>query len=262
MGCSIRYNRFGSMPLSAQRKRLPIFKHREHILYMLENFQTVVITGETGSGKTTQIPQYLHEAGWTEGGRCVVCLQPRRVAATTVAKRVAEERGQRLGDEVGYAIRFDSCEGPLTRIKFMTEGMLIREMMADPLLSKYSVIMLDEAHERTLFLDIVVGLLYKVQRKRSDLRLIISSATLDADSFKDFYNANTTSDPTKDTAAILSIEGRSYPVDIFYSEKPVADYINSIVMTVLDIHNEEDEGDILTFVTGQDEVRSIVQLFI
>eukprot|EP00041_Stephanoeca_diplocostata_P017929 m.370903 g.370903 ORF g.370903 m.370903 type:complete len:708 (+) comp20863_c0_seq3:146-2269(+) len=256
---AIAYNRFGSMPLSSQRKRLPIFKHREHILYMLENFQTVVIVGETGSGKTTQIPQYLHEAGWTAGGRCVVCLQPRRVAATTVAKRVAEERGQRLGDEVGYAIRFDNCEGPLTRIKYMTEGMLVREMMADPLLSKYSVIMLDEAHERTLFLDIVVGLLYKVQRKRADLRLIISSATLDAESFKDFYNANTTKDPRKDTAAILSITGRSYPVDVFYSEKPVADYVAATVSTALDIHNEEDEGDILAFVTGQDEVDAVCE---
>ena len=122
----------------------------------------MIIVGETGSGKTTQISQYLHEAGWTAGGRCIACLQPRRVAATTVAQRVAEERGSKLGDEVGYSIRFDATCGALTRIKFMTEGTLVREMMADPLLSKYSVVMLDEAHERTLFLDVVVGLLHKV----------------------------------------------------------------------------------------------------
>eukprot|EP00040_Diaphanoeca_grandis_P016307 m.84087 g.84087 ORF g.84087 m.84087 type:complete len:711 (-) comp25707_c0_seq2:27-2159(-) len=256
---SIPYNRFGSLNLAAQRTRLPIFKHREQFLYLLENFQTVIIVGETGSGKTTQIPQYLHEAGWTAGGRCVVCLQPRRVAATTVAKRVADERGKRLGGEVGYAIRFDNCEGPLTRIKFMTEGMIIREMMNDPLLSKYSAIMLDEAHERTLFLDVVVGLLLKVQRKRKDLRLIISSATLDAESFKNFFNTNPTNDPRKDTAAIMSVEGRTYPVDVFYSEKPVADYVEATVRTVLDIHNEEPSGDILAFLTGQDEVEAVCE---
>jgi ATP-dependent RNA helicase DDX35 len=211
------------------------------------------------SGKTTQIPQYLHEAGWTAGGRCVVCLQPRRVAASTVAKRVAEERGCRLGDEVGYAVRFDACSSPLTRIKFMTEGMLVREMMADPLLTKYSVIMLDEAHERTLFLDVVVGLLYKIQRKRADLRLIISSATLDAEAFKDFFNTNSTMDPALDTAAILSIEGRTYPVDVFYSEKPVPDYVEAVVSTALDIHAEQPDGDILAFVTGQEEVSAVCE---
>lgn len=256
---AIVYNKFGSMGLSAQRARLPIFKHREQVLYLLENFRTVIIVGETGSGKTTQIPQYLHEAGWTGGGRCVVCLQPRRVAATSVAQRVAEERGQRLGGEVGYAIRFDNHEGPLTRIKFMTEGMIVREMMLDPLLSKYSVIMLDEAHERTLFLDVVVGLLQKIQKKRPDLRLIISSATLDAESFKDFFNTNKTSDPKLDTAAIMNVEGRAYPVDVHYAETPVADYVEAVVKTALDIHNEEPPGDILAFLTGQDEVEAVCE---
>ena len=128
-----------------------MFKHREHILYLLEHYQTLVIIGETGCGKTTQIPQYLHEAHWTEGGRIVACLQPRRVAAISVAARVAEEQRVRLGTTVGYSIRFDEVSDPrLTRIKYMTEGMLVREMMRDPLLTRYSVIMLDEAHERTL----------------------------------------------------------------------------------------------------------------
>lgn len=188
-----------------------------------------------------------------------MCLQPRRVAASTVAKRVAEERGCRLGDEVGYAVRFEACSSELTRIKFMTEGMLVREMMADPLLSKYSVIMLDEAHERTLFLDVVVGLLYKIQRKRPDLRLIISSATLDAESFKEFFNTNATADSRLDTAAILSIEGRTYPVDIFYSEKPVPDYVEAVTSTALDIHTEQPDGDILAFVTGQEEVSAVCE---
>jgi ATP-dependent RNA helicase DDX35 len=237
------------------------FQHREQILHMLEKYQTLIVVGETGSGKTTQIPQYLFEANWASEGRQVVCLQPRRVAATTVAQRVANERGCRLGGEVGYSIRFDNCSGPLTRIKFMTEGVLINEMMRDPLLTKYSVIMLDEAHERTLYLDIVVGLLYKIQKKRKDLRLIISSATLDADSFKKFFNTkNSSTHQSKEEiratagAAVMQIEGRTYPVEIFYSAKPVADYVATAVQTILDIHNDQPAGDILAFLTGQDEV--------
>eukprot|EP00039_Didymoeca_costata_P018048 m.331944 g.331944 ORF g.331944 m.331944 type:complete len:709 (-) comp16824_c0_seq1:2032-4158(-) len=254
---AIPYNRFGSLSLTAQRARLPVFKHREQILYMLEKYRTLVIVGETGSGKTTQIPQYLHEAQWTTEGRVVACLQPRRVAATSVAQRVAQERGKRLGNEVGYSIRFDNCDGPMTRIKYMTEGTLIREMMRDPLLSVYSVIMLDEAHERTLFLDVVVGLLYKIQKKRKDLRIIISSATLDAELFKDFFNTNETNNPAKDTAGILRIEGRTYPVDIHYTMQPVADYVKETVTTVVEIHRTEPAGDILAFLTGQDEVDAV-----
>lgn len=137
--------------------------------------------------------------------------------------------------------------------------MLIREMMSDPLLSKYSVIMLDEAHERTLFLDVVVGLLYKVQRKRPDLRLIISSATLDAEEFKSFFNRNATNDSALDTAAILTVEGRTYPVEVQYAEKPVADYVEATVTTALDIHAELSDGDILAFVTGQEEVSAVCE---
>lgn len=151
-------------------------------MYLVENYQTVVIVGETGCGKSTQVPQYLAEAGWTAEGRVVGVTQPRRVAAVTVAGRVADERGAVLGHEVGYCIRFDDCTDPLaTRIKFLTDGMLVREMMVDPLLTKYSVIMLDEAHERTLYTDIAIGLLKKIQKKRGDLRLIVASATLDAE---------------------------------------------------------------------------------
>ena len=248
------------MSLSAQRTKLPVFKHREQILFMLEQYRTLIIVGETGSGKTTQIPQYLHEAEWTAEGRVVVCLQPRRVAATSVAQRVASERGQRLGSEVGYSIRFDNCEGALTRIKYMTEGMLVREMMRDPLLAKYSVIMLDEAHERTLYLDMVVGLLYKIQKKRKDLRLIISSATLDAATFRDFFNTGKAKGASKDAAGVLSIEGRTYPVDVFYAEKPCPDYLQATVKTVLDIHNTQGEGDILAFLTGQEEVDRVCEM--
>lgn len=246
--------------LSQQRASLPIFASREKILWLLERHSTLVLVGETGSGKSTQVPQYLHEAGWTAEGRVVACLQPRRVAAVAVAQRVAAERGCPLGEEVGYAIRFDAVYSELrTRIKYMTEGVLIREMMRDPLLSRYSVIMLDEAHERTVFLDVVVGLLVKVQRRRPDLRVIVSSATLDAEAFRDFFNRNRSGDPAQDTAAIYTIEGRTYPVDIMYAEAPVPNYVTATVDTILDIHYEKPPGDVLAFLTGRDEVEAVVQ---
>uniref|UniRef100_A0A672T4R4 RNA helicase n=1 Tax=Sinocyclocheilus grahami TaxID=75366 RepID=A0A672T4R4_SINGR len=217
-GSPIIYNPHTALSIEKQRQRLPVFKHRNNILYLVESFQTVVIVGETGSGKSTQIPQYLLEAGWAADGKVIGVTQPRRVAATSVAGRVAEERGAYLGHEVGYSIRFDDCSDPhATRIKFLTDGMLVREMMSDPLLKKYSVIMLDEAHERTLYTDITIGLLKKIQKKRRDLRLIVASATLDAKKFHDFFDLNESGDPNKDTCAILTVEGRTFPVDIFYT---------------------------------------------
>lgn len=174
---------------------------------------------------------------------------------------MAEERGAVLGHEVGYCIRFDDCTHPLaTRIKFLTDGMLVREMMVDPLLTKYSAIMLDEAHERTLYTDIAIGLLKKIQKKRGDLRLIVASATLDAEKFRDFFNQNETSDPARDTCVILTVEGRTFPVDIFYLQSPVPDYIKSTVETVVKIHQTEADGDILAFLTGQEEVETVVSM--
>ncbi|XP_026934106.1 probable ATP-dependent RNA helicase DHX35 isoform X1 [Sagmatias obliquidens] len=260
---TVVYNPYAALSIEQQRQKLPVFKLRNHILYLIENYQTVVIVGETGCGKSTQIPQYLAEAGWTAEGRVVGVTQPRRVAAVTVAGRVAEERGAVLGHEVGYCIRFDDCTNPLaTRIKFLTDGMLVREMMVDPLLTKYSAIMLDEAHERTLYTDIAIGLLKKIQKKRGDLRLIVASATLDAEKFWDFFNQNDTSDPTRDTCVILTVEGRTFPVDIFYLQSPVPDYIKSTVETVMKIHQTEGDGDILAFLTGQEEVETVVSMLI
>ncbi|KAG0091246.1 ATPdependent RNA helicase [Podila epicladia] len=155
---------FTTMTIAEQRQQLPVFKHRTEFLYLLENYQVVILVGQTGSGKTTQIPQYLHETGWTAKGKVVGCTQPRRVAATTVAQRVAEEMHVKLGTDVGYVIRFEDCTDPggNTRIKYMTDGMLFRETLMDPLLSKYSVVMLDEAHERSLYTDILMGVLKKM----------------------------------------------------------------------------------------------------
>ncbi|KAL5021560.1 hypothetical protein ScPMuIL_000715, partial [Solemya velum] len=254
------YNSNTSLSIDQQRQRLPVFAHRTRILYLVETYQTLVVVGETGCGKSTQIPQYLLEAGWAAEGHMIGVTQPRRVATVTVATRVAEERGSLLGDEVGYTIRFDNCsDANATRIKFMTDGMMIREIMADPLLKKYSVIMLDEAHERTIHTDIVIGLLRKIQKKRTDLRLIVASATLDAEEVRDFFN---TDESGFDTAVILTVEGRAYPVDIHFAIDPVPDYLKATVETVMKIHHTEKQGDILAFLTGQEEVQRTVSLLI
>ncbi|XP_008317580.1 probable ATP-dependent RNA helicase DHX35 [Cynoglossus semilaevis] len=260
-GSPIIFNPHTTLSIEKQRQKLPVFKHRNNILFLLESFQTVIIVGETGCGKTTQIPQYLLEAGWAADGKVIGVTQPRRVAAITVANRVAEERGALLGHEVGYTIRFDDrSDLHSTRIKFLTDGMLVREMMADPLLRKYSVLMLDEAHERTLYTDIALGLLKKIQKKRPEMRLIVASATLDAEKFHDFFNQNESGDPAKDTCGILTVEGRTFPVDVFYTVSPVPDYVKATVETVMKIHETEEDGDVLAFLTGQEEVEKVVSL--
>lgn len=274
---------------------LPIAKHRDGLLYLIEKHPVVIVVGQTGSGKTTQIPQFLDQAGWCDGGKVIAITQPRRVAATTVAVRVAEEIGCEIGKEVGYSIRFEDVTSPATRIKFMTDGLLIREALVDPLLSRYSVIMVDEAHERSISTDILLGLLRKIRRKRPELRIIISSATLQAEDFLAYFsetdeasskdinpknvqnavarshNAQTRADEEgsdddargsgemSSAGAIISLEGRTYPIDMLYLEKPAADYLEKAITTVLDIHDQEPDGDILVFLTGRDEIEQAVQ---
>ncbi|KAH6576083.1 hypothetical protein BASA61_008740 [Batrachochytrium salamandrivorans] len=247
------------LSIAEQRQRLPSFKSKSQFLYCVEKFQVIIVVGQTGSGKTTQLPQYLAEAGWCSNGRMVGCTLPRVVAVTSVAARVAEEMGVAVGETVGYTVRFDDRSNPhLTRIKYLTDGMLFREVLQDPLLTKYSAIMIDEAHERSLYTDILAGVLKKILKKRPELRLIISSATLDAESFHDFYNCNATSEKENDTAVIMSIDGRVYPVHIHYLDMPCSDYIQACVDTVLRIHQQEPAGDVLVFLTGRDEVEKVV----
>ena len=190
--------------------------------------------------------------------------QPRRVAATTVATRVAEEIGCKLGEEVGYSIRFEDLTSAKTRIKFLTDGLLLREALADPLLSRYSVIMVDEAHERSLSTDILLGILKKISKRRPDLRIIISSATLQAEEFLHFFSGD---QPEQNSGAaeqpvgrIISLEGRMYPVDTMYLEEPAEDYVERAVNTVFDIHASEPDGDILIFLTGREEIDTALQL--
>jgi ATP-dependent RNA helicase DDX35 len=243
---------------------LPITKHRDAILYTVERYAVTVVVGQTGSGKTTQIPRYLEQAGWCRGGKIIGITQPRRIAATTVALRVAEEHGCEVGKEVGYSIRFEDATSSLTRIKFMTDGLLIREALVDPLLTRYSVIMVDEAHERSVSSDILLGLLKKIRKRRPDLRVIVSSATLQAEEFLAFFNrdeSGNTSAPREaqgQVGRIISLEGRSYPIDVLYSDLPVENYVETAVKSVLRIHAEEPAGDILVFLTGREEIESAV----
>lgn len=235
---------------------LPIAKHEQSLVYMVETQPVVIVVGQTGSGKTTQIPQYLDRAGWTQG-KMIAITQPRRVAATSVAARVAEEMGCKLGEAVGYSIRFEDVTTTETRIKFMTDGMLLREALVDPLLSRYSVIMVDEAHERSLSTDVLLGVLKKILKRRPELRIIISSATLQAEDFSAFFNddlSQPSDDPASLTRGIISLEGRTFPVDILYLEKPAEDYIDTAVSLVFSIHASENEGDVLIFLTGRDEI--------
>ncbi|KAG8369525.1 hypothetical protein BUALT_Bualt14G0022600 [Buddleja alternifolia] len=242
-GKALTFGQRSKLSIQEQRQSLPIYKLKNELVQAVHENQVLVVVGETGSGKTTQVTQYLAEAGYTPKGK-IGCTQPRRVAAMSVAKRVAEEFGCRLGEEVGYAIRFEDCTGPETVIKYMTDGMLLREILVDENLSQYSVIMLDEAHERTIHTDVLFGLLKQLVERRPDLRLIVTSATLDAEKFSGYFlNCN-----------IFTIPGRTFPVEILYTKQPESDYLDASLITVLQIHLTEPEGDVLLFLTGQEEI--------
>ncbi|KAJ1634885.1 P-loop containing nucleoside triphosphate hydrolase protein [Pavlovales sp. CCMP2436] len=228
----------------SKRKQLPVWEQKADFLNMLKKNQTIVLVGETGSGKTTQIPIMCVEAGLTRGRKLVACTQPRRVAAMSVSKRVSEEMDVELGEEVGYTIRFEDMSGPKTVLKYMTDGMLLREAMTDPLLEKYAAVVLDEAHERTLATDILFGLIKQVVVNRPDLKLIVMSATLDAGKFQAYF----------DGAPLMRVPGRLHPVEVFYTPEPERDYLEAAIRTAVQIHVCEGPGDILVFLTGEQEI--------
>lgn len=245
----VRFGKPTSLPISDQKKSLPVFTMRNELIKAIKDNQFLVIVGETGSGKTTQITQYLDEEGFSNSGM-IGCTQPRRVAAISVAKRVAEEMNCKLSEEVGYSIRFEERTSPRTRIKYMTDGMLQREALLDPLMSKYSVIMLDEAHERTVATDILFALLKKAAMKRPELKVIITSATLNSSKFSNYFN----------DCPIINIPGKTFPVEVLYSQSPQMDYIEAALECVLNIHINEGPGDILVFLTGQEEIDSCCEI--
>nr|ODN76422.1 ATP-dependent RNA helicase DHX8/PRP22 [Cryptococcus depauperatus CBS 7841] len=245
----VSYGKITSLSIQEQRKSLPIYKLRDQLVAAIRDNQILVVVGDTGSGKTTQMAQYLAEEGFLERGR-LGCTQPRKVAAVSVAKRVAEEVGCRLGAEVGYTIRFEDMTSPETKIKYMTDGMLLRELLVDPDCSKYSVLMLDEAHERTIATDVLFGLLKKACKRRPDLKLICTSATLDAAKFATYFWG----------CPIFTIPGRAFPVETLYTKEPEPDYLEASLITILQIHLMEPPGDILLFLTGQEEIDTACEI--
>jgi len=240
--------------MKEQRDGLPIYKLKKALLKAVYEHDILIVVGQTGSGKTTQMTQYLAEAGYTSLGK-IACTQPRRVAAMSVAKRVAEEFGCRVGQEIGYSIRFEDCTSPATKIKYMTDGMLLREVLMDGELSKYSVIILDEAHERTIHTDVLFALTKACTKRRNEagrnkLKLIITSATLDAEAFSNFFCH----------CPIFTIPGRCHPVNIMYAKQAEADYVEQALITAMNIHLTEPPGDILIFLTGKEEIDNSCEL--
>ncbi|KAI9502287.1 ATP-dependent RNA helicase DHX8 [Coemansia spiralis] len=309
--------------LKQQRQDLPIFSARNAIIREVRKHNSLIIVGETGSGKTTQIPQYLLESGFTIYGQTAIAItQPRRVAATSIAKRVSEEVGTPLGARVGYTIRFEDCSSDKTQLKFCTDGLLLREILSDPLLRRYSVVILDEAHERTLRTDILLGMLKGIQKERAriaqlnrdsaaqngqsfdgwhahkgseklhrdhrssgshvvfgespdpeqkestvftviddahgdvtgiqDLKVIVMSATLDAERFSEYFGG----------APILYVAGRQFPVTTYYTTTPQSDYLDAAHLTALQIHTEtpSNSGDVLVFLSGQEDIENVERL--
>ncbi|KAL2269848.1 hypothetical protein VTJ83DRAFT_2032 [Remersonia thermophila] len=235
--------------LQEQREFLPAFAVREDLMRVIRENQVVIVIGETGSGKTTQLTQFLYEEGYGKLGM-IGCTQPRRVAAMSVAKRVAEEMECELGSTVGYAIRFEDCTSKDTVIKYMTDGVLLRESLNEPDLDRYSCIIMDEAHERSLNTDVLMGLFKKILQRRLDLKLIITSATMNAKRFSDFYGG----------APEFTIPGRTFPVDVLFHRSPVEDYVDQAVQQVLAIHVGKPAGDILVFMTGQEDITVTCEL--
>jgi ATP-dependent RNA helicase DHX8/PRP22 len=216
-----------ALQLLEARKELPIWSARKALIRLIAENETVVLVGETGSGKTTQAPQFVLQL--LQPTRKIGCTQPRRVAATTIAKRVAAECGCSLGDTVGYSVRFDDCTTDATRIKYVTDGMLIREAIIDPMLRAYSVIFVDEAHERTMNTDVLLGLLKRAQGNRRnsnlELKLVVMSATLDQATFLQFFEGSVPA----------YIEGRQYPVDIFYTAQPLDSYLQGTLNAIVQV---------------------------
>ena len=227
---------------------LPITDSLDQIAALISAHQVVVIAGETGSGKTTQLPKLCLELFHDDGG-LIGCTQPRRIAATSVARRVAEELGE-YGDLVGSKIRFQDRTSAHTRIKFMTDGVLLAETRSDPLLDRYRVIIVDEAHERNLNIDFLLGYLHTLLNRRDDLKLIITSATIDTEAFARHFG----------NAPVHEIEGRAFPVEIEY--QPMADqdgdasYLDSCADAVADICANRPPGDILVFLPTENDIRS------
>lgn len=234
--------------LLSVRQNLPIYQHKEKITEYINRNQVTVIIGETGSGKSTQIPQFLMPLN----KKRIAVTQPRRVAAASLAARVSEEFGCNLGQEIGYQVRFSNITSHKTKVNYLTDGMLIRELMLDSSLRKYSTVIIDEAHERTVLTDLILGFLKQilVSGLRPDLKVVVMSATLNAELFSKFF----------DHAPILFVEGKMYNVTRSYLSEAPEDIVDTTIKAVVQVNSLEQEGDILCFLPGQEEIDNCVQI--
>ncbi|XP_067015411.2 probable ATP-dependent RNA helicase kurz [Anabrus simplex] len=238
------------------RLKLPILAEEQAIMEAIAENDVVVIAGETGSGKTTQLPQFLYEAGYASKKQIIGVTEPRRVAAVSMSRRVGHEMG--LSErEVSYLIRFEGNTTEDTCIKFMTDGVLLKEIQSDFLLRRYSVIILDEAHERSVYTDILLGLLSRIvplrARRGMPMKLLVMSATLRLEDFVDNPRLFPTSPP------VIKVESRQFPVTIHFNKRTKEDYLTEAFSKTCKIHNQLPEGGILVFLTGQQEVNSLVR---
>ena len=240
---------------------LPISARKDDIIAAIRKHPVVIVSGETGSGKTTQIPKFCLAAGRGIDGR-IGCTQPRRIAATSVARRIAEEMGESLGRSVGYKIRFQDRTPPDALIKIMTDGILLTEVLRDRNLTEYDTVIVDEAHERSLNIDIVLGLLKMIMRRRRDLKLVITSATIDTDKFSRAF----------DDAPVIEVSGRMFPVDvIYYADDPKwygltagngdeATHVDMAVAAVRKLKKAGPLGDILVFMPTEQDIRDTCEI--
>uniref|UniRef100_A0A183BW77 RNA helicase n=1 Tax=Globodera pallida TaxID=36090 RepID=A0A183BW77_GLOPA len=237
--------------LHEERIKLPVWSHKSEFLAALEKHRCILLEAETGSGKTTQIPQWCVE--WLRRrdphkNSVVCCTQPRRLATVCVAQRVAAEMDVELSDVVGYSIRFEEAAGYNTLLKYCTDGMLLAESSRDEMLMRYDLILLDEVHERSMITDVIMGLVKRIMQRRPELRVVVMSASLKTGNFEHYFYG----------CRLMQIAGRSFPVKIIHSDcdslVALDDYIDKSIKKAIDIHRKRDPGDILIFLTGQEDV--------
>ena len=235
----------GDLPPLRFPPELPISSRVEDITAAIAGHQVVIVAGATGSGKTTQLPKILLAMGRGRP-RQIGVTQPRRIAATSVAARVAREVGTELGTDIGYQIRFEDRSSRRTAVKFMTDGVLLAQIHGDPLLKRYDTIVLDEAHERSLTIDFLLGWLKRLLPKRPDLKVVVSSATIETERFSQFFGG----------APVIQVEGRTFPVDVLY-EPPAedAELADAVSDAVADVLSLDPDGDVLVFLPGEREIR-------
>lgn len=247
-----KVTQLGPGTLLQQRKSLPVYGVRNRLIPEIQKHPTVIIIGETGSGKTTQIPQFMYEVRLNRDG-VIGVTQPRRVAAITLSQRVSQEMNTDVGAVVGYTVRFEDVTSERTKLKYLTDGMLLREAMLDTLLMSYSIIVLDEAHERTVHTDVLFGIVKQAQALRNEkqlkpLKIVVMSATMDVDHFSDYFGS----------VPILYLEGRQHPVQVFHALHTQDDYLFSCLVTIFQIHQDAPANqDILVFLTGQEEIEAM-----